>query len=89
MLIVQKGWITHNGVTYGRGQALPKMAKKEELRLLDLGVCIEGNIPRFEKVMQQEDESHDGEEVATQAEGEGVNLSFDPGEAIKSKSKKG
>lgn len=90
MLIVQRGWITHNGITYGRGQALPKMKRPEELRLIDLEVCIEGDIAILapvveEKEQTQIDKKEDEEEVIIPPSD--VNLSFDPNENIKTKAK--
>lgn len=92
MLIVKKGWVTHNSVTYGRGQALPRMKKAEELRLLDLGTCFEGDIPKLDKEESSPPVDPSVEKEANGAEGEGnppnnagLNLNFDPSENIKAK----
>ena len=93
MLIVQNGWVTHNGISYGRGQALPKMKRPEELRLLDLGTCYEGDIPILAPTVEKEtpppiedkEEETMGKEEEISGSGADINLNFDPDENIKPK----
>jgi len=89
MLIVQKGWVTHNGVTYGRGQALPEMKRVDELRLLDLKTCYEGDVPKLVPIGKEEtsppiENEEEGKSLASSAD---IDLNFDPDENIKPKSK--
>jgi len=91
MLIIQKGYVKHRGVLFGPGQVLPEMPKKEEQRLLDLGVCFEGDIPRLEKVAEEEVEhptkATEVVEEEYQTPNAGIDLSFNPDDVIKTKGK--
>jgi hypothetical protein len=96
MLIVIKGTVKHDNEVYGRGSMLPKMPRPHELRLLDLGVCIEGgqaeaaiaSIPKETSIPPGTTDL--GVNLDTPPEGNdlGVNLDFDPNDAIQEKSSK-
>ena len=74
MLIVNKGCVTHDGTIYHKGEALPEMKGPHQLRLLDLGVCIEGDAPKIEEAEKEVSNSPDG-----------LNLDFNPEDAIQDK----
>jgi hypothetical protein len=75
MLIITKGCISHNGLVYKKGEVLPEMPRADELRLLDLGVCIEGAAPKA--ITPQETQS--GEPTKTSND---LNLDFNPEDTI-------
>ena len=73
MLIIKKGCISHDGIVYRQGQALPEMAKADQMRLLDLGVCVEGGAPTV--VQETPQASSD------------LNINFSAEDAVKGKTK--
>ncbi len=79
MLIVIKGHVKHDGRNYVSGEALPKMPRKDEIRLLDLGVCIEGGTPEVDQELPH------GQIQDPPTDTNGLNLDFDPDDAIKGK----
>lgn len=92
MLVVIKGLLKHDGETFGPGQPLPKMSRKEADRLLKLGVVREvaeaaRPVPKAPAVpptapVADPDPPAPPEDTVPPAD---VNLNFDPDEAIKAK----
>jgi len=83
MLIVVRGQVKHDGRTYVSGEALPKIDRKDEIRLLDLGVCIEGGTPEPIKELPQEPPQDPPVDPILGSAG--LNLDFNPDDSIKGK----